>query len=307
MPAPTMATDESGIMDCSAPGRICRPIPADPNRRHVPRRGRAESARQEPAADLPAQNRAARRAEWWVSCRHSRRSTERESPPEPHWLSTSSAVFRFPAPSHPRVAAAASTADTPSPPERSAIRTRRIGSHANAIRHLARDTTRDDGVARGGIRWGPSLLLSRGRHIRMLAEHPPQPATDFAGGCIRLHGSDRGRDDVFRRARDGLEIVECLCNAGLIAFLAQLHQVGNLALGNQRVGAIGLRGRRLAAGVAVDAYDDSLSGFDLALILTCAPSDFGLDPAGLDGMHHATALLDLCQVCIRAAFDLVSQ
>ena len=60
-------------------------------------------------------------------------------------------------------------------------------------------------------------------------------------------------------------------------------------------------------GVAVDADDDAFAGVDLLLVHERGVGDLALGEVLLDGGNHSAELVDLGEVVVRAALQLVGE
>lgn len=167
------------------------------------------------------------------------------------------------------------------------------------------------GHSRAGDRLLARRALRRSNHHRRLifAKGAAQHLADLADGDPALNAGDQARQDVlvaagrpFQRAQQGAHLLGIAPGApsrqprALLGFDCRVH----LELCDAGVGSV-VRDKR------IDADDQALLGFHLALVAIGGLGDLGLHPATFDCFHRAAHCVNLFNQRAGALLDFVGE
>src|SRR5229473_4890239 len=150
-------------------------------------------------------------------------------------------------------------------------------------------------------------IISEEDRLAIDAEDLLERGHDLAFGRIRLDAGQQWRHQVVTGASGRLQLLETMRDARVVAPRPQRLEPAHLALLGLGTDPQGGDVAALAVLVGVHAHDDPFVGLELALELEGGIGDLSLEEPVLDAAEHAALRIDLVEVTLRAALQLVGE
>src|SRR3982074_537514 len=139
-------------------------------------------------------------------------------------------------------------------------------------------------------------IISEEDRLTIDAEDLLERGHDLALGCICLDAVQQWRHQVVAAASGGLQLLEAMRDARVVAPRSERREPAHLTLLRLRTDAQGGDLPAFALLVGVYAHDDPFVGFELALELEGGIGDLPLEEPVLDAAENAALAIDLVEV-----------